>query len=84
VDADFTVSPKGKFNKAKYDEWKNLSDKLSAKGEKIPRIIISPLQKAIRIAVVFLLLVSVGATIAWRITSQKLAKSDKHGNCSTR
>jgi transmembrane sensor len=64
--------PRGKFNKAKNDEWKNLSDKLSAKGEKIPRIIISPLQKALRIAVVFLLLVSVGTTIAWRISSQKL------------
>ena len=66
------ASPKGKFNKAKYDEWKKFSDKLSAKGEKIPRIIISPLQKALRIAAVFLLLVSVGATIAWRITSQRL------------
>ena len=66
------ASPKGKFNKAKYDEWKKFSDKLTAKGEKIPRIIISPLQKALRIAAVFLLLVSVGATIAWRITSQRL------------
>ncbi|TVR69129.1 MAG: FecR family protein, partial [Marinilabiliales bacterium] len=65
-------SPKGKFNKAKYDEWKKLSDKLTVKDKKTPVISISPLQKAIRIAAVFLLLVSVGATVAWRITSQKL------------
>jgi transmembrane sensor len=65
-------SSRGKFNKAKYDEWKKLSDKLSAKGEKIPRITISPLQKALRIAAVFLLLVSAGSTIAWIITSQRL------------
>ena len=65
-------SPKGKFNKAKYDEWKKLSDKLTAKDKKTPVISISPLQKAIRIAAVFLLLVSVGATVAWRITSQRL------------
>lgn len=66
------ASPRGKFNKAKYDEWKKLSGKITAKGEKIPRINISPLQKAIRIAAVFLLILSVGATIAWRITSQQL------------
>ncbi|MGF1586322.1 MAG: FecR family protein [Bacteroidales bacterium] len=65
-------SPKGKFNKAKYDEWKKLSDKLSSRVEKLPRITISPLQKAIRIAAVFLLLVSAGSTIAWIITSQRL------------
>ena len=66
------ASQKGKFNKEKYDEWKKLSDKLNAKVEKLPRITMSPLQKAIRIAAVFLLLLSLGATFAWRITSQKL------------
>ncbi|MFO7922874.1 MAG: hypothetical protein R6U58_04210, partial [Bacteroidales bacterium] len=66
------ASPKGKFNKAKYDEWKKLSDKLTAPDKKTPVISISPLQKMIRIAAVFLLLVSVGATVAWRITSQRL------------
>jgi transmembrane sensor len=66
------ASPRGKFNRAKYSEWKKLSDKLAAKNEKVPRITISPLQRAVSIAAVILLLLSVGSTIAWRITSQKL------------
>jgi transmembrane sensor len=66
------VSSRGKFNKAKYDEWKKLSEILTAKAINTSVIPISPLQKVIRIAAVLLLLVSVGATIAWRITSQRL------------
>jgi transmembrane sensor len=63
---------KGKFNKAKYDEWQKLSGKLTPKGEKPSPVILSPLNKLIRIAAIFLLMVSVGTTIAWIINARKL------------
>ncbi len=66
------AQPKGKFNKAKYEEWNKLSEKLGSDNKNIPVISTSPLQKFIRIAAVFLLLFSIGATIAWRVTSNRL------------
>lgn len=65
------ATPRGKFNKAKYVEWNKLSDKLSSDDKKNP-VIITPLQKVIRIAAVFFLLVALGTTFAWIITSNKL------------
>lgn len=64
--------PRGLFNKAKYEEWKKLSEKLPGEIRTMPAIIISPVQKFIRIAAIFLLLVSIGSLSAWRITTKHL------------
>lgn len=60
--------PRGKFNKAKYDGWKTLSAKLKLNGKKDTIKSISTFQKIIRIAAVFLLLISIGTATAWRVT----------------
>ena len=66
------AQPRGKFNKAKYEELKNLAQKMGGDEKSIKIISITPLQKFIRIAAVLLLLISIGATIAWRVTSNRL------------
>jgi transmembrane sensor len=66
------ASPRGKFNKAKYSEWHKLSDKLLDGNRNKSNRSTSPFQIVIRIAAVFLLLVSVSSVFAWRMTSLKL------------
>jgi transmembrane sensor len=66
------VNPRGIFNKAKYDEWNKLSGLLGEKEKKAGVPGISIFQNLIRIAAVFLFILSAGTTIAWIITSQKL------------
>lgn len=63
---------KGKFHKAKYDEWKKLSDKLSPVSEKNSLKKISTLQKLMNIAAVFLIIIAAGAIIAWINATQKI------------
>ena len=63
---------RGRFNKEKYDEWQKVSATLSPRDKDVPKTTISGLQMLIRLAAVFLLLVAIGATIAWSISARKL------------
>ncbi len=66
------ATPKGRFNKAKYDEWRKLSAKIDEHDDQIPVVFLTSWQKFIRIAAAFLIFLSIGSVVAWRVTSSRL------------
>ena len=68
------VSPRGRFNKVKYDEWRRVEEKLVPDNQQHAVVSVSPWHKILRIAAALLLLISIGTAIAWRVSSNRYHK----------